>query len=153
MSSYSLIFFSSAVTSTSAFPSSASFSSDYCNKSGFFFPSESDCSIVVPVKLSCMSSMHFSFEKPSVSKGLIFSDQTNAQFYYYLSNRFFMKTHNMIFFVQYNFLDLPTQVYSSVSEISSRSYFDFPSVYLFLFHPPFLVILCLVSFSLGEENS
>ena len=44
----------SAVTYESAFTSSAYYSSASCNKSGFFSLPESDCSIVVTVKLACM---------------------------------------------------------------------------------------------------
>ena len=67
-----LILFASAVTSASAFSSSAPCSSDYCKKSGLYFLPEAECLIVVPVKLSCMSSMTFSFEKSSVSRGFNF---------------------------------------------------------------------------------
>ena len=54
-------------------------------------------------------------------------------------------------FVQYKFLDLLIHVYSNVSEISSNSNFDLPFSDLFLFHPPFIGLFCLVLFSLGAE--
>ena len=59
----------------------------------------------------------------------------------------------MDYFVHYDLLDSHTQVYSSVSQISSHSYFDYPFADLFLFKPPFVVIFLLVSFSLGDKYS
>ena len=41
------------------------------------------------------------------------------QFYYYITKIIVYRTHKMNFFVRYKFLDLPTQVYSSIYEISS----------------------------------
>ena len=70
LSSY--ILFDSAVASASAFTYSDYCTSASCNESGLFFLLEADCSILVPVKLACMSSMTFYFEKYSVSGGFNF---------------------------------------------------------------------------------
>ena len=55
-----------------------------------------------------------------------------------LQKKFIRKKRDSL--LQYNFLDLSTQVYFNASETPSHSNFDFPFLYFFLFHPLFLLI-------------
>ena len=62
----------------------------------------------------------------------------------------FLKTHKMDFFFHHDSLDLPTQVYSSVLEISNHTMLDLPQLAFYLFYSPLLVFLLnFLFFSVG----
>ena len=110
----SSILFASSVTSASEFASLASCYSAPCNKYGLFFLPEVDCSNLLPVKIAWMSlTTDFLLKVSSISRDWSSIDQPNAGLW-----------HKMDFFNHYGFLYSSTQVYSSVSVISSHSNFD-----------------------------
>ena len=53
----------------------------------------------------------------------------------------------MDFFFHHDSLDLPAQVYSSVSEISNLTFLDLPQLVFSLFYLTIFDLFCVISFS------
>ena len=112
-----------------------------------------DCSIVVPVKVSYMSSMTFYFGKHYLYLGvLILSDQPNVQFIIICHTKTIIRHKKWIF----SFITIPW-----IHPLKFiPMYLKFPVIPVLLvvwnfilFNPSYLVLFCLVYFSLGVRYS